>query len=93
MAEAEFTVLPENARILDTLAWIVLQNNKSQLDKSLLVKSSSLSPSVAIILCHTGTVLASTNDREASKIYLQKGFELDPDALWVDDARNTLNSP
>ena len=83
-------VLPDSARISDTLGWILYKRGVYQRALSLLQESASKLPDSPEVQYHLGMTHFKLGNREAAKQALAKALKSNSQFPGVEEARRTL---
>ncbi|MDA3902797.1 MAG: tetratricopeptide repeat protein [Desulfuromusa sp.] len=89
---ANATVKGKNAKILDTLGWILYQQKHFDEALQVLTSATALAPAAASIQYHHGMTLAATGYNENARKALNKAIELDSKANWATEALTELKT-
>lgn len=73
-AEKAYTLAPESAQVMDTLAWILLKSNKTERALGLLSQALSKAPGSAAIRYHYAYALHQSGDTESAREELGKAL-------------------
>lgn len=80
----------ENPQLLDTLGWILYQQQRYKESLVMLQNAAKAKPDVAVVHYHTGVVHAAMGDAAAAKKSLEQALKLDSSSYWVADAKQRL---
>ena len=78
LAEKAYALAGSNAKITDTLAFIVHLSGDDLRAKRLILQAIQTGPQIPMVRLHAAMVLAALNEKDAAQQELGKALELDP---------------
>lgn len=91
-AEQAYRLKPDNAAILDTLGWILVEQGNVNRGLPLLQKAASLAPDAAVIRYHLAVGLMKSGDKAKAKKELEQLLASGKSFSQVEEARALLKS-
>ncbi|RJG27618.1 PEP-CTERM system TPR-repeat protein PrsT [Massilia cavernae] len=73
-AERAYKLAPNNAAVLDTLGWILMDNGETRRALPLLKNASALAPGSSDIRFHYGAALAKSGDKRSARAEIERAM-------------------